>query len=178
MRESADRLIVSAEELAEHWQLSPRRLRELVQEGVAVKVRGGFDLRASDCRYIGKLRSHDESRRLKAALIQRQTQRQEVRLHTDTQALLTRTEAQEQCEAWWGRAWDAIAGAISRMYYDLPGTDDARRATCWRAYNDIRGEMLLHRERIKGAFLAPAVPRTLDQHLERLGIAGTEPQDD
>jgi hypothetical protein len=178
MTETAELLIVSAEELCEHWGLTDRRLRELAKDGIAVKVRGGFDLRESDKRYISRLRSHDESRRLKAQLLARQTQRHEIRLHQDAAQLLTRTEAIGQAEAWWGRAWDAAGGAISRLYYGLPGTDAERRAICWGVYNDLRGELLVHRETIKDAFLAPAVPRTLDQHLQRLGINSDEPADE
>jgi hypothetical protein len=177
MPETAEPLTITAEDLAEHWGVSERRLRDLAKEGVAVRARGGFDLRESDRRYIAKLRTHDESRKLRAALIRRQTQRQEVRLHQDAGALLTRSEAQRQCDEWWGAAWNAMQGAVSRLFYALPGDEAGRRATCWRVYNDIRGELLLHRQRIAGVFLAPEVPRDLDRHLERLGINGHDPEE-
>jgi hypothetical protein len=176
MQDPAANLIVSASELCEHWSLTPRRFRELVADGVAVRSRAGFDLVESDRRYIAKLRSNDESRRLKARLIERQTQRHELKLLHSSGTLMLRSEAQQQCESWWGDAWAAVQAAISRLYHSIPGDDNSRRATCWRFSDDVRGELLLHRDRIAGVFLAPPTPRTLDQHLRVLGLDGSDPE--
>lgn len=178
MLDPARRLTMTADELAAHWSLTPRRLRELRDEGIAVECSGAYDVVESDSRLIRKLRSHEETRRQKAALLVRQTQRQEIRLRADIRELITRAEAQAACLAWWEAAWNAATGAVSRLYYTLPVSDIARLRICSSLYADIRGELVLHRDRIPDAFMAPAMPHTLDRHLELLGIGGSEPAAD
>jgi hypothetical protein len=59
--------------------------------------------------------------------------------------LMTRAEAEAQCQQWWGYAWTAVQGAIARLYCDLPGDANTKIGICHRLSKDIQGEMHLHR---------------------------------
>lgn len=179
MSNTATDTSISLEALADHWGLTVRRLRDLARDGVAVSDgRGEFLLRESDRRYIAKLRSHDEARRLKAKLLERQTQRQEVRLHREARELVTRAEARGEFSEWWGITWESAAAAIARHFHALPGDDRERRLLCHALYRDLMGELRLARDRIANVRLAPeTLPSLLDIELERLGVA-TNTDDD
>jgi hypothetical protein len=78
-----DRSIIFSElQLAEHWGVTTRRIRQLAESGIAIRTGSGYDAIASDAKFIAHMRAADaprETRRkseeLRAALMEQKLAR-------------------------------------------------------------------------------------------------------
>jgi hypothetical protein len=139
--------VISEQALASHWHMTTRRVRQLKEEGVAVRSGAGFDLVESDKRLIAWLRRDEETRRMKRRLLAQQAIVTERKLERSDRELLTIREVRDFLGQAWERMWlshSFIATHVYNAVRSLP--DDRGRAIAFDIEQKAKGELLLLRE--------------------------------
>lgn len=137
-------LIVNEHELATHWQMSDRRVRQLVGEGIAVRSGGGFDLVASDQKLINWLRRDEETLALRRAHLRQQMLASERLLQRQERQWLTLDEVQELLDRAWSRMWDRTTAVLSFVHSSLTDSPESTRtAVVSRIESLLKGELRL-----------------------------------
>ncbi len=138
------KLTVDSQTLAAHWGLSDRRVRQLVDEGIAVKVPGGFDLVESDRRLIERFRRDDETKALKRRRLQQEMLVAERRLQRQEREWLTITEVQAVLTGAWESIWNSQAAVAGHIFHHLGGmAEGEKRALMFELDSMIKGELRL-----------------------------------
>lgn len=145
------KFVMTAEQLAAHWGLTPRQIRSYAQEGVAVRSGTGYDVIESDRRLIAWLRRDEPTQRLKREQISWKSQEIERRLQDRDREWLQLAEAQRLIESAWEALRRGHAAGLNALYsaaaYSL-GAETAR-VLAGRCEQQVNGEMVLARQALE-----------------------------
>lgn len=146
------RVIISEDELAAHWRMTPRRVRQWAEERVAIRASGGYDLLESDRALIAWYRADEPSKRAKRSLLKFQQLEREQKLEHHQRQWLTLAEVRALIDDAWSALWTAHCAALTRnlatMEYLANGRTDTTPAV-WQLHNDVKGELRLARQRLE-----------------------------
>lgn len=137
-------VIVTEEQLATHWSMTTRRVRQLSGDGVAVRAKGGYDLLESDKRMISWLRNDEETKAAKRKLMEQQLMLNERKFQRSERELLTIDEVRETLNEAWSRMWMThanVAAHVRNALYALP--NDQQNRICFEIEANCKGELRL-----------------------------------
>ena len=156
---TATPMIVSADRLATFVGLTPRRLSQLVAEGVLVRQPGGFDLEVGVRRYCDWLRRDEATATERRALLRAQTAATQARASRHLGASFTRDEIVSRLREPIASLWD-VRSAVSWHRTRLKALDvlpaDVLDQVCLKLHAELNALLAQARDRFEGAFPPPA----------------------
>lgn len=156
---TADLLTVSATRLAACLGLTPRRLNQLVAEGVLHRDGDVFDLEGSVRAYVAFLKADEDTKRERRALLRAQTAATKARALRHTGATLTRADVLRRLSDPIADLWNlrvVVSWHRARLLQDdrlPPGTVDR---LCSELYGEITGLIAQARDRFEALFPPPS----------------------
>lgn len=147
-------LIVSEERLAKHWKMTPRRVRQYADEGVAVRVDGGYNLLESDLRLIDWLRRDEPTARAKRELLKAKLLESERRLEERDRQWLTLAEVRTLIDGAWAALRQAHQASQAHLYGFLARRlgDEVADGELLRVGTLVTAETRLAKERLEALY--------------------------
>jgi hypothetical protein len=122
-RQHTPSVVVNETQLAEHWGVTTRRVRQLQTDGIAIRAGGGFDLVASDRAFISWLRRDEDGARTRRRMTELRAEQIATKLMRQDRELLTPQEV-------WDFALEVMFGlrqgftsASTLVYQSLSGRE-------------------------------------------------------
>jgi hypothetical protein len=144
---------MTADELAQHWRCTPRWVRAMAGEGVAVRIEGAdeFDVLASDSALIDWLRRDEASRRVRREHLRSQIQQREQAMQAGDRRLLDADEVQQLVVDAWDCLWSGHVAAMNSIHREAlaaMGTEGAASLT-GRIDASVKSELRVAQERLE-----------------------------
>jgi hypothetical protein len=151
-------VIVPASRLAKCLGLTPRRLNQLVEEGVLQRAGAGFDLEATVRVYCDWLRRDEAMQREKRSLLRAQTAATQARALRHAGVTFTRDEIVKALRDPIADLWNirvAVSWHRTRLLDDGRIPPDAVDQLCGRQHRELCGLIVQVRNRFESLFPRP-----------------------
>lgn len=149
-------IAVTEDALAAHWQMTPRRVRQLADEGVAARLEAGtYDLLASDRALIAWLRKDEPTQRQKRELLRFKQLEVERKLEEKDKLWLTLNEVREVIDAAWSALHQAHAACLNHTVtaFAYVWNDQERvRKHAFELDASVKGELRGARAQLEGIY--------------------------
>lgn len=156
---SDEQMLASAEQLAGWLKLSPRRLNQLVDEGVLRRAGKKFDLEASVGAYCEWLRRDEETRKEKRALLRAQADAARARASRQAGITYTHDEIRKRLADPIADLWSlrAVVSLHRTAVREANVLSDERQfdVLCHELHGNLSALIAQARDRMEGAFPPP-----------------------
>ncbi|MGH6742656.1 MAG: hypothetical protein ACREDY_27100 [Bradyrhizobium sp.] len=183
MKKQKHEVLTTDSELAAHWGVTDRRVRQLANAGIAARTGAKYDLLESDRRFIEHLRKDEQTQQMKRRALAAKAMRDEQRVARGDRELLSleevRTVFLEATQMLWfgAREW---VGAMTGTLHATISDPTRRQVMIERLHEETAGIMRKAQEMTLTAIdnaesaARSALRNDLNEATRRLGLARAE----